>query len=132
MPWRQPLTAAVPSRVRTMVLSSSGICKPAISFVPSSDTTDAVSAVAVAPDDRHALSGSADRTLRLWDLATGQLLHSFTEHGGPITAVAICPDGRHGLSGSRDRTLRLWDLEERVCRAMVPLESAPLAIALGA
>jgi len=93
---------------------------------------DAVSAVAIAPDDHLALSGSADCTLRFWDLSTGQLLHSFTEHTGSVSAVAICPDGRHGVSGSRDRTLRLWDLEERVCRAMVSLESAPLAIALAA
>ena len=92
--------------------------------------TDAVSAVAVSPDDHLALSGSADHTLRLWDLTTGQLLHSFTEHVGPVVAVAMSPDGRHSLSGSRDRTLRLWDLNERVCRAVAPLESAPLAIAL--
>jgi WD40 repeat protein len=92
--------------------------------------TDAVHAVAVAPDDRHALSGSADCTLLLWRMETGELLQSFTEHGGPVTALAICPDGRHAVSGSRDRTLRLWDLEERGCRAIVPLESAPLAVAL--
>jgi WD40 repeat protein len=91
---------------------------------------DSVNAVAVAPDDRHALSGSADGTLLLWRMATGELLHAFTEHGGPVTTVAICPDGRHALSGSRDRTLRLWDLEQRVCRAIVPLEGAPLAVAL--
>jgi len=94
--------------------------------------TDAVSAVAVAPDDHLALSGSADQTIRFWDLATGQLLHSFTGHTAPVSAVSICPDGRHGLSGSRDRTLRLWDLEQRVCRAMVPLEGAPQVVALAA
>ena len=92
--------------------------------------TDSVYAVAIAEDNRHALSGSADRTLKLWNLATGQLLHSFTEHSGPVNAVTICPDGRHGLSGSDDHTLRLWDLENKVCRAVTPLESAPLAIGL--
>jgi WD40 repeat protein len=94
--------------------------------------TGTVYAVAVSPDNRSALSGSEDRTLKLWDLETGQLLHSFSEHGGPVNAVAICADGRHGLSGSDDRTLRLWDLEERTCRALAPLESAPLAIAVAA
>jgi WD40 repeat protein len=44
--------------------------------------------------------------------------------------VSICPDGRHAVSGSRDRTLRLWDLEQRVCQAVVPLEGAPLSVAL--
>jgi WD40 repeat protein len=47
-----------------------------------------------------------------------------------VSAVAICSDSRHALSGSDDRTLRLWDLEQRACRAIVPLESSPLAIAL--
>ncbi len=92
--------------------------------------TDAVCAVAVAPDDCHAFSGSADHTLRLWRIATGELLHTFTEHEGAVTAVAICPDGRQAVSGSRDRTLRLWDLQERVCRATVPLQGAVLAVAL--
>jgi WD40 repeat protein len=86
--------------------------------------------VALAPDERQALSGSADHTLRLWEVATGRLLHSFAEHTGPVISVAVCPDGRHVLSGSRDRTLRLWDLDERTCRAIVPLESAPQAIAV--
>jgi WD40 repeat protein len=84
----------------------------------------------VSPDNRHALSGSADRTLRLWDLSTGQLVHTFTELTGPVSTIAIFPDGRHALSGSDDRTLRLWNIEQRVCRAIVPLESSPLAIAL--
>ena len=39
-----------------------------------------VVSVAVTPDGRQALSGSADKTLRLWDLATGQTLHTFTGH----------------------------------------------------
>jgi WD40 repeat protein len=89
---------------------------------------DEIHAVALATDDRQAISGSADRTLRLWDVSTGDLLHSFTGHAGPVISVAMCPDGRYGLSGSRDRTLRLWDLEERSCRAIAPLESAPQAI----
>ncbi len=92
--------------------------------------TDFVHAVALAPDDRHALSGSSDQTVRLWELATGRLLHAFTGHGGRVIAVAFCPDGRYALSGSSDRTLRLWDLKEQTCRAMVPLESSPLKIAV--
>jgi WD40 repeat protein len=93
--------------------------------------TDSIYTVAVTPDGHIVLSGSADRTVRLWDLQTGRLLHTFAEHGGPVSAVVVCPDGRHALSGCDDRKLRLWDIERRVCRAMVPLESSPLAIAVG-
>jgi WD40 repeat protein len=93
--------------------------------------TGTIHAVAISRDDRYALSGSADRTLRLWDLATGELVHCFTGHSGIVSAVAIFPDGRHALSGSYDRTLKLWDLNDRVCLATLPLESSPLAIAVG-
>jgi WD40 repeat protein len=90
-----------------------------------------VFAAAVSPDGRHGLSGSDDRTLRLWDLQTGQLLRTFVGHEGGVNTVAMSTNGRHGLSGSDDRTLRLWDQEMRVCRAIVPLEGAPVSVALG-
>jgi WD40 repeat protein len=70
-----------------------------------------VSAVALLPDGRHALSSSYDATLRLWDLETGETLRALEEHTGSFTAVTVLADGRHALSGSLDGTLRLWDLE---------------------
>jgi WD40 repeat protein len=72
--------------------------------------TNWVSAVAVPADERCALSGSWDSTLRLWDLATGATLRILKGHTGSVTAVALFADGRRALSGSWDNTLRLWDL----------------------
>jgi WD40 repeat protein/serine/threonine protein kinase len=73
--------------------------------------THLVSAVAVTPDGDFAISGSADCTLRLWDLQSGQSIRTLEGHTGPINGVAVTPDGRRVLSGSTDLTLRLWDLE---------------------
>jgi len=70
-----------------------------------------VSAVAVTPDGRRAVSASDDQTLRLWDLESGQTLCTLEGHTGSVNAVAVTPDGRHLVSGSEDNTLRLWDLE---------------------
>src|SRR5262249_55336490 len=66
--------------------------------------------VAFAPDGRTALSGGHDKALRLWDLATGKEIRTFTGHSGYINSVAYSPDGRTALSGGRDKALRLWDL----------------------
>jgi len=55
------------------------------------------------------LSGSDDKTLRLWDVATGQLIRTFQGHSQSVNAVAFSPDGRHLLSASEDKTLKLWD-----------------------
>ena len=58
-----------------------------------------MTSVAIAPDGRTALSGSYDKTLKLWDLATGKELRIFTGHSERVTSVAIAPDGRTALSG---------------------------------
>src|SRR5262249_54144765 len=69
-----------------------------------------VEAVAFAPDGRTALSASWDRTLRLWDMHTGQTLRTFTGHSKAVHAVAFLPGGRQALSASWDRTVKLWDV----------------------
>ena len=66
--------------------------------------------MAVTPDGRRAVSGSYDRTLRLWDLESGQPVRTLQGHTDCV-AVAVTRDGRRAVSAWRDRTLRLWDLE---------------------
>jgi WD40 repeat protein len=68
-----------------------------------------VRSVAFSPDGKRLLSGSADKTLRLWDATTGELLQTLAGHADQVLSVAFSPDGEHVLSGSRDRTLKLWD-----------------------
>ena len=71
---------------------------------------DWVTAVAVTPDGRHAVSASWDRTLKVWDLASGAELRTLAGHADWVMAVAVTPDGRHAVSASEDRTLKVWDL----------------------
>jgi WD40 repeat protein/tRNA A-37 threonylcarbamoyl transferase component Bud32 len=78
-----------------------------------------VTAVAVMPEGCRAVSGSGDRTLRLWDLESGRTLLIFQGHVGAVRAVTVTPDGRCILSGGNDRTLRVWDVESG--RAMATL-----------
>ena len=69
-----------------------------------------VNSVAFSPDGHMALSGSHDKTLKLWDLAAGKEIRTFTGHAHSVNSVAISPNGRTALSGSDDHTLKLWDL----------------------
>jgi hypothetical protein len=70
-----------------------------------------VVSVAFSPDGRTALSGSWDKTLKLWEVATGKELRTFTGHSDHVLSVAFSPDGRTALSGSTfDDTLKLWEV----------------------
>ena len=74
-----------------------------------------VVALAISPDGRWLVTGSDDKTARLWDLkaeepeATARVLKG---HEGPVSALAISPDGRWLVTGSEDKTARLWDLKD--------------------
>ena len=68
--------------------------------------------VAFSPDGRRIVSGSGDKTLRLWDANTGQPIGAPLEgHKYRVLSVAFSPDGRRIVSGSVDKTLRLWDAD---------------------
>jgi dipeptidyl aminopeptidase/acylaminoacyl peptidase len=69
-----------------------------------------VESVAFSPDGRSALSGSSDKTLKLWDVATGKEIRTFAGHTAAVNSVAFSPDGRSALSGSNDRSFKLWDI----------------------
>ena len=72
--------------------------------------TSAVSSVAISPDGRYLVSGSGDFKIKLWELASGRELRTFTGHTNDVTSVAVTPDGRFVVSGGGDGTMRVWDL----------------------
>jgi len=72
--------------------------------------TDRVTSVVFSPDGQQILSGSWDKTLKLWDVNTGSLVRSFTGHTDSVNSVAFSPDGQTILSGSSDNTVKLWNV----------------------
>jgi WD40 repeat protein len=74
-----------------------------------------VESVSVTPDGRRAVSGSWDKTLRVWDLESGACLQTLTGQRYRVRSVSVTPDGRRAVSGSDDATLWVWDLESGEC-----------------
>jgi guanine nucleotide-binding protein subunit beta-2-like 1 protein len=70
---------------------------------------DFVSDVVISSDGQFALSASWDKTLRLWDLNTGQTTRRFVGHEKDVLSVSFSADNRQIVSGSRDRTIKLWN-----------------------
>jgi WD40 repeat protein len=54
-------------------------------------------------------SGSDDKTLRVWDVQTGQCQHTLEGHSKSVSSVVFSPDGSQLASGSWDETVRVWD-----------------------
>ncbi|KAH6845648.1 hypothetical protein B0I37DRAFT_356096 [Chaetomium sp. MPI-CAGE-AT-0009] len=67
--------------------------------------------VAISPDSTVLASASADCTIRLWDIETGQLQRTLEGHSEPVYSVTFSPDSTVLASASADCTARLWDME---------------------
>lgn len=91
-----------------------------------------VQAVAFSPDNKRLLTGGRDKdqigefvqnftgnskyfkgvSARLWDIATGQILQTFSQHENDVNDVAISPDGHWFATASSDATVELWRIEK--------------------
>jgi WD40 repeat protein/uncharacterized caspase-like protein len=96
--------------VAPFVLGTIARAGPQIELVPEVPHTLPVTSVAFSPNGKLVLSGSEDKTLKLWDASTGALVRSFEGHLDEVTSVAFSPDGTRVLSGSKDKTVKLWDV----------------------
>jgi WD40 repeat protein len=72
---------------------------------------DWVRCLSFTPDGTQLVSGSFDKTIKLWQVEIGQLVHTFTDSLKGVFALAVSPDGKRLASGSWDETIALWNLE---------------------
>lgn len=69
---------------------------------------DKVQAVAFSPDSKYVLTGSQDKTAKLWDVATGKEIRTF-KYFDSVRGVAFSPDGKYALISS-GKLAELWDI----------------------
>ncbi len=70
--------------------------------------SEAVNSVAINLQGHTLISGSTDKTIKIWHPGSGELLHTLSGHSLGVTTVAIAPDSQLIASGSQDKTIKIW------------------------
>ncbi|KAI1887454.1 hypothetical protein AGOR_G00190460 [Albula goreensis] len=70
-----------------------------------------VRSIAVEPGNQWFVTGSADRTIKIWDLASGKLKLSLTGHISTVRGVAVSGRSPYLFSCGEDKQVKCWDLE---------------------
>jgi WD40 repeat protein len=70
---------------------------------------DGLYGVTFSPDGNLVASASCDRTVKLWDVASGRMVRTLS-HGDEATSVAFSPDGTLLASGAYDSKVYLWGI----------------------
>ena len=78
-----------------------------------------VTDLAVSDNGQFLVSGSNDRTAKIWNIEERKLIKSFPGHLGVITTVDISSKGNFILTGSQDKTVRIWDVQTNLPIEMI-------------
>ncbi len=69
-----------------------------------------VNYLVISPNDQTLVSASADKTIKIWNLATGELIRTLSGHSSFVNYLVISPDGQILASASADKTIKIWNL----------------------
>ncbi len=101
--------------------------RPLLLFEPLDDLG---TMLAVSSDVTTAVTGSIDKTVKIWDIATGTVRRTLDGHEHRVTCLALSADGTTLLTSAYDKTVKVWDLATGVCRVTLwVLRCSPRAAA---
>ena len=81
--------------------------------------THNAAALAFSPDGTSLVSGSKDKTIKLWDVQTGGVIKTFHGHTSYVDSVSVSADCAMIASGSQDMTIRLWIIQTEECHCII-------------
>ena len=73
-------------------------------------SSGSVSSVSFSPDGKRIVSGSFDKTLKVWDAQTGQEAITLKGHSNIVWSVSFSPDGKWIVSGG-DSSVKVFDVQ---------------------
>jgi len=121
--WKDTITVGLGSG---KVITLDGIT--GIQTAVHSGHTAAVNSLAFFSDGTSLVSGSFDRTIKLWDMQTGGVVKTFHGHTNSVESVSISADCTTIASGSTDNTTRLWDIQAEQCLHVIEQQNCVLHV----
>jgi WD40 repeat protein len=109
--WLRPLTSSLTRPDGNLIRTLTG-------------HTDRINAIALSANGKYLISGSDDKTLKVWDWQTGVEVRTLTGHTKSVNAIALSADGKYLVSSSYDNTLKVWDWQTGEVIATFTGESA--------
>ncbi|MBD2499456.1 WD40 repeat domain-containing protein [Anabaena azotica] len=105
-------TSTIVSAVHTypVIANPQTTTKQAKSPITLSGHTAPIRTIALSADGQTLASGDDDKTIKVWNLKSGELRYTLTRHTERISSVAISPDGKTLITASHDRVIKVWDI----------------------
>ena len=103
--------------INTHIITIDAITGNRIATPPGSE----VLSLTFSPDGTSLVSGSNNRTTKLWNIQTGGVVRTFKGHTVPVNSVSISPDCTTLASGSYG-TISLWKIQTGECHSIIQQE----------
>jgi len=74
-----------------------------------------VASIVMTKDQQHIVSAGLDKSIKIWNLASGECVKTLTGHKDCISSIVLTEDQQHIISGSSDQTIKIWEAATGEC-----------------